>query len=642
MTLNENNMSNYHWNYCSLGGVARVAINSGEDIRHLSELDEKLWTVLSMPITALEFDAKTLALVDKDHDGRIRIHEMVAAGEYLCAVVKDADSLLKREDAIAVDALSDTPDAQTLRDAAALLGKDTLSLAQVADLAANLAVSVAAQEAPAKPEAPYGEHTQAVMDAVAALKNKVADFFMRCQLIAFNQECAASVDTSLTKIAAISGEDMSACAAQIATCPLAQPNKEGLLPLKGAINPALAATFGVVEKFALTPDYPEAEAVSQEQWNAVEAKLAAYTAALDTQAKSQTAIQDEALAKRKAAIDIWDNFLHLYRDYYRLLCNFVVMSDFYSKEADKQAVFQAGKLFIDQRCCELCLEVSDMGKHGDMAGLSGMFLIYCTCVSRTKNQTRNIVAVLTDGDVDGVRVGKNAVFYDRSGSDWDAVITKVIDNPISIKQAFWSPYKKLGRWISDKVNKAAGDKESNITKNLTASTDKFMADAAKPADKATADAAKQAQPFDIAKFCGIFAAIGMAIGYIGGFLTQFAQGLLSLGWLMPLGIIAIFLLISGPSMFIAWSKLKKRDLGPVLNANGWAINAKILVNTRFGSTLTSLAKYPNIIALAASDPYAKKKKKCKAGYWILAIVILLLAAAAVLQFGGFYQIIVIE
>ncbi|MBR0453327.1 MAG: hypothetical protein IIX29_05235, partial [Bacteroidales bacterium] len=106
------------------------------------------------------------------------------------------------------------------------------------------------------------------------------------------------------------------------------------------------------------------------------------------------------------------------------------------------------------------------------------------------------------------------------------------------------------------------------------------------------------------------------------------------GWLMPLGIIAIFLLISGPSMFIAWTKLKKRDLGPVLNANGWAINARILVNMTFGATLTSLAKYPNVIALASKDPYAKQKKKGCGWYWVLAILLILIGVAVALYFTG--------
>lgn len=627
-------MEKYQWTFCSLGGVARVAIRNGEDIKHLSELDGKLWTVLSMPVKALEFDAKTLALVDKDNDGRIRVNEMVSTAQYLCKVLKNADDLFKREDRLALTALSDSAEAKVLMDAAALLEKDSLSLKDVAELNANLAVSVAALESPEAPVAPYGEQTAAVAAAVSALKTKVSDFFMRCQLIAFNENCAASVDTSLAKIAAISNEDMSACAAQIAECPLAQPNKDLLLPVDKGINPALAASFAVVAKNALAVDYPKAEAITQEQWLAVEAKLSAYAAAVEAQTKEQAAIHDQALSARKAAIDAWDNFLHLYRDYHRLLCNFVIMSDFYSKDTEKQAIFQAGKLLIDQRCCELCIEVTDMAKHGDMAGLSGMYLIYCTCTSKTKNQTRNVVAVLTDGDVDGLRVGKNAIFYDRNGLDWDAVITKIIDNPISIAQAFWSPYKKLARWINDKITKAASDKDSKITKDLTAGTDKMMANAGKAPATAAAPAANTAQAFDIAKFCGIFAAIGMAIGYIGGFLTQFAQGLLSLGWLMPLGIIAIFLLISGPSMFIAWSKLKKRDLGPVLNANGWAINARILVNMAFGATLTSLAKYPNVLAMAAKDPYAKQKKRGRGWYWALAILLIIVGAAVALYVTG--------
>lgn len=626
-------MEKYNWKFASIGGVARVSIASGEDIKHLAELDGKLWTVLSMPVKALEFDAKTLALVDKDNDGKIRMNEIVETSQYLCKVLKNADDLLKREDHLSLSALSDAPEAQALVAAANLLEKTEFSLADVAALNAGVAAGVAAQEVPQAPVAPYGDNTAAVIAAVDALKAKVADFFMRCQLIAFNENCAAAVDTSLAKITAITDKDMSACVAEIAQCPLAQPNKDLLLPLTKVINPALAASFEVIRANALAVEYPEAEAITQEQWQAVVAKLSAYTAAVEAQAKEVAAIQDKTLAEKKAAIDVWDNFLHLYRDFHRLLCNFVNMSDFYTKDDAKQAVFMAGKLLIDQRCCELCIEVTDMSKHSDMAGLSGMYLVYCTCTNKVKNQTRNIVAVLTDGDVDGLRVGKNAVFYDRNGLDWDAVITKIIDNPISIAQAFWSPYKKLGRWISEKINKAASDKESKITKDLTAGTDKMVADAGKPAD-AKAPAANTAQAFDIAKFCGIFAAIGMAIGYIGGFLTQFAQGLLSLGWLMPLGIIAIFLLISGPSMFIAWSKLKKRDLGPVLNANGWAINARILVNMAFGATLTSLAKYPNVMMMAAQDPYARKKKKGVAWIWIFAILFLLIGFAAALYFTG--------
>jgi hypothetical protein len=52
-------------------------------------------------------------------------------------------------------------------------------------------------------------------------------------------------------------------------------------------------------------------------------------------------------------------------------------------------------------------------------------------------------------------VGRNGLFYDRKGRDWDATITKIIDNPISIRQAFWAPYKKLVRMIEEMAAKRA-------------------------------------------------------------------------------------------------------------------------------------------------------------------------------------------
>lgn len=97
--------------------------------------------------------------------------------------------------------------------------------------------------------------------------------------------------------------------------------------------------------------------------------------------------------------------------------------------------------------------------------------------------------------------------------------------------------------------------------------------------------------------------------------------------LMTLGLL---LVISGPSCFIAWTKLRKRNLGPVLNANGWAINSKVLVNVVFGGKVTSIAKYPK---LRLADPYKQKTAAWK--IWLpIVIILLLIAAFAVLYFCG--------
>ena len=84
----------YKWEFVNLGGSSRVRISSGEDIAHLDELDLKMWTVLSCPVTGLEIDDKSLAYIDVDSDGKIRVNDIVAVSKWITGVLKDADLLL--------------------------------------------------------------------------------------------------------------------------------------------------------------------------------------------------------------------------------------------------------------------------------------------------------------------------------------------------------------------------------------------------------------------------------------------------------------------------------------------------------------------------------------------------------------------
>lgn len=339
-----------------------------------------------------------------------------------------------------------------------------------------------------------------------------------------------------------------------------------------------------------------------------------------------------ALAAAQAQYRPLEKLLLLCRDFCTLLRNFVSFQDFYAKRgkallgrgADDEspwAIFQAGTLVIDQRACNLCMKVSDMAKHNTQAADSGMFLIYCNCKHHATGQTMQIVAAMTVGDIRHLKVGKNALFYDRQGRDWEAEVVKIIDNPISIGQAFWSPYRKLGDWVSGLITKSAAEKEKKSFADMTAKLQTT------PAAPATAQQPAQPAPFDIAKFAGIFAAIGMAVGYIGSFLTNLATGVKSIAltawWALPVAIISLLLVISGPSMILAWMKLRKRNLAPLLNANGWAINADAIVNVLFGNTLTEQAQYP---IMKLKDPFAKKGLS-KGSKWSIAIAAIVLGIA---------------
>lgn len=684
----------YQWNYCSLGGVPRVRIASGEDIAHLGELDEKYWTVLSCPVTGLEMDAQTLGHIDADKDGVIRSQEVVATASWLCSALKDKDLIVKggtelslaelnkeselgkRLEASARQILSNLgkeKDSISLADASdsvaifkttglngdgvitglstsdeslkALIGTIAEKMGAVTDRSGEAGVDTDKIEAfyaacadyaawmAAKPEFPYGDKTADALAACEALKAKVADYFTRCSLLRYDAEAAAAVEIPLAKI-----EELSACT-------IAKTDVSGVLNLS-KLNPAWQAAFDKLIALVGAEAISAGEGVTEASWNAFCGSFAGYSAW--TGAKKGDAVEplgleavkailkenrkqelldlvaaDKALEAESSSIDDVKKLMYLLRDFYTFLCNYVIMSDFYDRDGGRRAIFEAGRLFIDQRCCELCVRVSNMGAHADMASLSGMFLIYCSCKDKRTGASMDIAALLTAGQISDLRPGKNGVFYDRSGKDWDATITKVVDNPINIKNAFWSPYRKAAEYVSNLINKSAADKESKSMAGLQTAASGAVSNPTGAAE------GTKTSTFDIAKFAGIFAAIGIALGAIGTALTSIVSGAAAHPFTAVIVVIVIMLVISGPSCFIAWSKLRKRNLGPVLNANGWAVNSRILVNMIFGEKLTSVAKYPK---LNLEDPYVKKKH-CGRNWTIAILVILILAFLALWFFG---------
>ena len=140
---------------------------------------------------------------------------------------------------------------------------------------------------------------------------------------------------------------------------------------------------------------------------------------------------------------------------------------------------------------------------------------------------------------------------------------------------------------------------------------------------AAKEAGKSAGSFDIAKFSGVFAAIGLGLGMLGSCVVAIFSGLVKLSlWQLILVILAIFLIISGPSMFLAWLKLRKRNLAPILNAQGWAVNAAAKINIPFGNVLTQAVNFP--AKFDVKDPYPDKSHKVR-NFFLCLLLILVVA-----------------
>ena len=527
-------MSKYKWSFANVGGVTRVRIKSAEDVRHLGELDKKMWTVLSCPVNGLEISSDSLRLMDQDGDGQLRLKEVVATADWLCATLQDPQSLFEQSDVIKIENIAD----EGIRVISDKLQKDgKVALADV-----QAAIDGIAIETPELPAAPFEA------DVIAAYKAK-------------SPEYAAYFE------------------------------QEKLQKLGLASIPEDAPKPGMTEKKFI--------------------EMGDQISKWESEVESIKSKVESEMAAAKAEFEPLRKLLLLHRDFYRLLRNFVTLEDFYDNDEKTVASFLAGTLILDQRACKLCIRVNDLAKHDSQAPLSGMYLLYCNCENKKTGKKLQIVAAMTQGEIKNLSVGKNGIFYDNNGLDYDATVFKIIENPISLRQAFWNPYRKMAKWVEDKINKSAAEKDAKTFDDMTAK----VATAADPnAEKKSA--------FDIAKFAGIFAAIGMALGMISMALGSVAQGWIRLTWWQQIIVfVCILLIISGPSMIMAWMKLRRRNLAPVLNANGWAINADSIISVPFGLKLTEQVRFPFTKNPAKKNPAGK-----------IFLVILLLI---ILGLGGF-------
>jgi hypothetical protein len=498
---------------------------------------------------------------------------------------------------------------------------------------------------------PAGTGTAAAAAAVKAVKAKVDDYFTRCRLAAFDARAINALNREEKEYLAMAAKDLTITSAEIAGFPLARVEAGRPLALKEGLNPAWTEAVSRLLTEAVKPLLGERSSLTEAEWGALQAKLGAFEAwsagkagatveklglkrVRDILAGPAKAQLDALLVKDKAeeanvnAIAAVDKLLRCHRDLNLLCTNFVNFKDFYDR--GDPAIFQAGTLYLDQRSCDLCLTVEDAAKHASMAGLAGTYLAYCDCARKGSGEKLQIAAAFTDGDSDNLMVGRNGIFYDRKGRDWDATITKIIDNPISIRQAFWSPYKKLIRMIEEQIAKRAAAADAAAQDKLAAAA-KAAAEADKARAVAEAEKAKAPEPkkMDV----GVVAALGVAFGAIGTAVSALATGIFKLPyWQVPLVFVGIILLISGPSMVIACLKLRKRNLGPLLDANGWAVNAKARINLPFGRSLTEVAALPAGAQRDLTDPYAEKKSPWPT---IIVVVILLWIAYAVLNGMGY-------
>lgn len=705
----------HNWTFFRAGGLDQIRLETAADLKALPELDQKLWVALSCPTRGLEFDSKTLDLIDCEKDGRIRAPEILAAVKWAAELLKNPADLARGEAELPLSAINDATDAgkQILASARRILvnlGKsgaaaisvdDTTDTTRIfaqtqfngdgiipvasapdeetkkviediivtlggeADRSGALGVSQSRVDqffleiqaysdwwAKARGDATImilGEATPAAFEALKAVRAKIDDYFARCKLATFDARAMSAMNRSESEYAAIAVKNLAVYGEEVAGLPLNRIGSEQSLSLTGGINPAWAGAIEAFHREVVTPLLgAKKESITDAEWDVLTGRFAAYAAwlagkpvtlaeklSLERMRSILAGNAKEAIGKLIQEDARWeaesnqiasvDRLVRYYRDLHKLLRNFVNFSDFYNPAVP--AIFQTGRLYLDGRACDLCIAVEDIGKHATLAANGRVYLAYCELTRPATGQKRLVCAAFTAGFAESLWVGRNGIFYDREGKDWDAVVVKVVEHSISLKEAFWAPWKKIAKMISDQINKllAAREQAALVTANKSVEETAKSVETAKPAAPAPATG----NAMGGAALASSVAAIGIAVGLLGqavGGLFTVVSGLPP--WKTVLGVLAVILAVSGPSVIIAYFKLRARDLGPILNACGWAINSRVKLTLKLGQLLTQEAQVP--VTAGIMDPYAEDNRKRN---WVVAAVVVIILFYVACEMG---------
>src|SRR5919201_1594422 len=395
----------HQFRFYRMGGLDQVALESGDDLAHLHELDQKLWVALSCPVKGLELEERTLELLDLDKDGRVRASEILAALRWCAERLKDLGALIPGSDGLPLDAIDDSKPAGK-----ALLGAvrhilvhrgtpeaRTLMVADVADVSRVFEGTRFNGDGVIPPDAaPDPALGQVIEDAIAC-GGGGPDRSGKLRIDRARRRAFFPRPPGQPGRGRAGGHPPQP--AELQMLPLARVEAGAALPLLERVNPAWSGALATFQKTAVAPLFgaPKTE-LSAIEWEQIQPRYAAYEAwmaakkgaaveklgiarieailASDARARIEALIDDDlAVAAESGAVADAVRMAHYKRDMHTLLKNFVNFHDFYDLNAD--SVFQSGTLYLDSRSCNLCVRVDDPASHAILASLSRMYIAYC-------------------------------------------------------------------------------------------------------------------------------------------------------------------------------------------------------------------------------------------------------------------------
>ena len=455
---------------------------------------------------------------------------------------------------------------------------------------------------------PLGEGTEPAMAAVKALDAKIEEFFLVCDLLRQEQQAASALRSTDEELKSLRASGAPGIESYLAQAPLATPTASGELALSTQVNPAFQSAWTVLNDEVLSRLAPGKGTIDRVAWRKLKATFDPYLAwqkekpaepfetvkleRLDDhlmaplQQKLRGYIDvDKAAAPELVQVSEVEKLILYQRFLIELANNFVNFSSLY--DPSKTALVEMGAIVVDGRRLEFCARVENRAAHKAVASESLIFLVYAQVLEKdSAAPVFEVVAPVTSGERGRLRAGKRGIFIDVQGKEWDAVIVEVVENPISIKEAMLLPFRRAQKMIGDRL-------EALLAKQQAAHEAALHSAATSGLDHAATAPAPAAEKKDSGGMQTLliggsiaFAAIGSALAYVVSAVASI-QPLKLLG-----GIAGLVAVLAGFSALLAWLKLRRRDMGMLFEASGWAINPRMKITRRLGIIFTRTPDFP--------------------------------------------------
>jgi hypothetical protein len=342
---------------------------------------------------------------------------------------------------------------------------------------------------------------------------------------------------------------------------------------------------------------------------------------------------DAAESDALAVVDELEKLLLFVQGLVELANNFVNFSAVY--RPGDVALVEMGSLVIDARRLDFCLKVNDRGAHKAVASESLIYLVYAVVTEKEGGAAvYEIVAPVTAGERGRLRAGKRGIFIDLTGKEFDAQVSEIVENPISVREAAFAPFRRAwqmaSRKVSEWVGSAASSQESAMSQQTEAGVTTATQTVEQGATQTAPAAAPAAAPREGINVNALVIGGSVLVASLSGIVVALVAMLQSVrGWLAILAVVSAVLAVFA---LLGWLKLRRRDMSLMFEASGWAVNAEMKLTARVAQVFAFVPALPKDAVMDRTDVLPPAEGEGQTTRRVLVLLVLVVGSAALWHF----------